>query len=52
MGNSLQVIKNDSENYNDSIKVKDMVVLAIATSIDAMAIGMTFACLNIKIKHK
>lgn len=44
-----EAIKNDSENYNDSIKVKDMVVLAIATSIDAMAIGMTFACLNIKI---
>ena len=32
-----------------SFKVKDMVVLAIATSIDALAVGVTFAFLKVEI---
>ena len=39
----------DSENCNENTDVKTMVVLAIATSIDALAVGITFACLKINI---
>lgn len=35
--------------YDDSIKVKEMIILAIATSIDALAVGITFAFLNTNI---
>lgn len=40
---------NDSENCNDNVDFKSMVVLAIATSIDALAIGITFAFLQVNI---
>lgn len=33
----------ESENSNDKVDFKTMIVLAIATSIDALAIGITFA---------
>ena len=39
----------NSENCNENIDVKTMVILAIATSIDALAVGITFACLRINI---
>lgn len=39
----------DSDKCNDNIDVKTMVILAIATSIDALAIGITFACLKMNI---
>ena len=39
----------NSENCNDNIDIKTMVILAIATSIDALAVGITFACLRINI---
>ena len=39
----------NSENCNENIDVKTMIILAIATSIDALAIGITFACLRINI---
>ena len=39
----------ESENCNDNVDVKTMVILAIATSIDALAVGITFACLRINI---
>ena len=38
-------IKN-CENCNDNVNFKTMVVLAIATSIDALAVGITFAFLK------
>ena len=38
-----------SENRNENVDVKTMLVLSIATSIDALAIGITFACLKIHI---
>ena len=38
-----------SENRNDNVDVKTMLVLSIATIIDALAIGITFACLKMHI---
>ncbi len=38
-----------SVNTNDSVGFKTMIVLALATSIDALAVGVTFACLTIEI---
>ena len=40
---------NESEKENDSIDFKTMFVLAIATSIDALAVGITFAFLKTNI---
>lgn len=40
--------KNEDE-VNDSIKVRDMFVLAIATSIDALAVGITLACIKVSV---
>lgn len=36
-------------NQNDDINMKNMIILAIATSIDALAIGVTFAFYQINI---
>ena len=44
-----EALKKDSEDCNDNVEPKTMIILAIATSIDALAVGITFACLNIKI---
>ena len=41
--------KSDEESYKDEYTNKTFFVLAIATSIDALAMGVTFAFLNIKI---
>ena len=40
---------NETENCNDNVDLKTMVVLAIATSIDALAVGITFAFLKTNI---
>ena len=40
---------NESENCNDNVDFKTMIVLAIATSIDALAVGITFAFLQTNI---
>ena len=40
---------NDTENCNDNVDFKTMVVLAIATSIDAIAVGISFAFLQVNI---
>lgn len=42
-------LKKESENSNDKVDFKTMIVLAIATSIDALAVGITFAFLNVNI---
>lgn len=42
-------LSKKSETCNDSVDFKEMIVLAVATSIDALAIGITFAFLNINI---
>ncbi|MBR3720356.1 MAG: manganese efflux pump [Clostridia bacterium] len=40
---------NNDEDENDNLDFKTMIVLAIATSIDALAIGITFAFFEINI---
>lgn len=40
---------NDDEELNDSFNLRTMVPLAVATSIDALAVGVTFACLDVSI---
>lgn len=37
------------EKQNDDFSFRTMLVLAIATSIDALAVGITFACLSVNI---
>lgn len=44
-----EVFASESENCNDNVDFKTMIVLAIATSIDALAVGITFAFLNTNI---
>ena len=44
-----ECFSNEEEISNDSVKFKDMIFLAIATSIDALAIGITFAFLSVNI---
>ena len=41
--------KNEDDEVDDKVDFKTMIVLAIATSIDALAIGVTFAFLNVNI---
>lgn len=45
----IEAFKNEKENENDNIDFKTMIVLAIATSIDALAVGVTFAFLKVNI---
>ena len=40
---------NEVEKRNDNVDFKNMVVLAIATSIDALAVGVTFAFFEVNI---
>lgn len=44
-----EAFEKESENRNDNVDMKTMIVLSIATSIDALAIGITFACLKMHI---
>ena len=44
-----EALSNDEEQADDSIAVKEMFMLAVATSIDALAVGITFAFLNMHI---
>ena len=41
--------KKDDNDINDSFSLKVMLPLAVATSIDALAVGVTFAFLNVNI---
>lgn len=41
-----EAFSKDTENCNDNVDFKTMIVLAIATSIDALAVGITFAFLQ------
>lgn len=44
------ILESKKENStNDSIKLKDMLIPAIATSIDALIIGMTFGIIEVSI---
>lgn len=44
-----EAFANDEGNYNDDVNFNTMIVLAIATSIDALAVGITFAFLQANI---
>lgn len=39
----------EEDSCDDSVAFKDMVILALATSIDALAVGVTFAFLQVQI---
>lgn len=44
-----EAMSGDCENTSDSLDIKTMFVLAVATSIDALAVGITFAFLQVDI---
>lgn len=44
-----EALNGDEECTNESLAFKVMIVLAIATSIDALAVGITFAALSVDI---
>lgn len=44
-----EALSDDKEEANDSIDVKTMFLLAVATSIDALAVGVTYAFLRVQI---
>ena len=41
--------KDDEEETDSSLKIKELFMLAVATSIDALAVGITFAFLSVNI---
>ncbi len=45
----IEAIKNDDNDNSTYLDNKELIILSIATSIDALAIGVTFAFLNIDI---
>ena len=44
-----EAFDKDSEGCNDNVDFRTMFVLAVATSIDALAIGITFAFLQVNV---
>lgn len=44
-----EALGKDDGEASDSLAVKEMFLLAVATSIDALAVGITFAFLNVHI---
>lgn len=40
-----EALSGEEEKANDSLGVREMLILAVATSIDALAVGVTFALL-------
>lgn len=44
-----EAFSGEEECESDSLKVKEMFLLAVATSIDALAVGITFACVPVTI---
>ena len=44
-----EALNPEEESCDASIAIKDMMVLAVATSIDALAVGVTFAFLKVEI---
>ena len=47
--NMIREALGDEEDVNDSFSFKTMLPLAVATSIDALAVGVTFAFLEVRI---
>lgn len=50
-GNMIKESFDKDEKVDSSMDVKSMLLLAIATSIDALAVGVTFAFLQVQIVH-
>ena len=48
-GNMIRESFSEEEELNDDFGVKTMLLLAVATSIDALAVGITFAFLSVRI---
>lgn len=48
-GNMIKESLSKEEEVNDCFGAKSMLLLAIATSIDALAVGITFSCLELPI---
>lgn len=48
-GNMIKESFGEAEKLNDDFSVKTMMLLAVATSIDALAVGITFAFLQVHI---
>lgn len=44
-----EALSKDKESADDSLDIKTMFLLAVATSIDALAVGVTFAFLRVRI---
>lgn len=44
-----EALSTEKEVINDKVDFKEMIILAIATSIDALAVGITFAFLNVNL---
>ena len=44
-----EALSGECENESGSLDIKTMFLLAVATSIDALAVGITFAFLNVHI---
>ena len=44
-----EAFEDESENCNEDVGFKTMIMLAIATSIDALAVGITFAFLKVNL---
>lgn len=44
-----EAFSKEEEETNDNLSMREMFILAIATSIDALAVGITFACVPVAI---
>ncbi len=44
-----EALTGDDENTDAGLDVKTMFLMAVATSIDALAVGITFACVPLKL---
>ena len=52
-GNMIKdAFSKECDSFDDDVSFKTMIVLAIATSIDALAVGITFAFLKVKSNEK
>ena len=48
-GNMIRESRAEAEEQNDDFGVRTMLLLAVATSIDALAVGISFAFLSVRI---
>ncbi|MBQ8228333.1 MAG: manganese efflux pump [Clostridia bacterium] len=49
--NMIRESRSEADNLNDSLSLKTMLPLAVATSIDALAVGITLAFLKVNIVY-